>query len=162
MPSFEPSTPWVITLNLLGWPVIQLSFSWVFLRLPPGLFRAAPVPPTVPIERIVYERVLAIKRWKDFLPDGAAWFRGGFSKRRLQRRDAAYLDRFMLESRRGEAAHWAMLLAGPVFMLWNPPWAIAVMFAYALASNLPCIAAQRYNRLRLLPIQRGLNRRRRS
>ena len=36
----------------------------------------------------------------------------------------------------------------PVFFLWNPWWADLVMVAYALAANLPCILAQRYNRLR--------------
>ncbi|MCF7734052.1 MAG: hypothetical protein K9N23_20380 [Akkermansiaceae bacterium] len=32
---------------------------------------------------------------------------------------------------------------------WNSWWADAVMAAYAIAANLPCILAQRYNRLRL-------------
>ena len=38
--------------------------------------------------------------------------------------------------------------AEEAFFLWNPCWADLVMVAYALAANLPCILAQRYNRSR--------------
>ena len=40
-----------------------------------------------------------------------------------------------------------MLACLPLFFLWNPPWACAVMAFYAIAANMPCIAVQRYNRL---------------
>jgi glycosyl-4,4'-diaponeurosporenoate acyltransferase len=36
-----------------------------------------------------------------------------------------------------------------VFFLWNPWWGDAVIIVYAIGANLPCILAQRYNRLRL-------------
>ena len=36
----------------------------------------------------------------------------------------------------------------PLFFLWNPWWADLIMLTYALMANLPCIFAQRYNRLR--------------
>ena len=70
----------------------------------------------------------------------------------LQRRKSAaaihaYLAQFLLETRRAEWAHWCMLGCLPIFFLWNPPWACLVMTAYALAANLPCILAQRYNRI---------------
>ena len=62
-------------------------------------------------------------------------------------RDSSYLAQFLLETRRAELAHWCMLCCLPLFFLWNPPWACLVMTAYALAANLPCILAQRYNRI---------------
>ena len=97
----------------------------------------------------VYERVLRIKAWKDALPEAGSLFRGGFSKRRLARRDRAYLERFLLETRRAERTHWAILLLAPVFFAWNPWWLALAMLGYGLAANVPCILVQRYNRSRL-------------
>ena len=57
---------------------------------------------------------------------------------------------FIRETRRGEAAHLAQLVVISGFSLWTPwPWALVIL-AWALASNLPCLALQRYNRLRFL------------
>ena len=42
-----------------------------------------------------------------------------------------------------------MLAHAPIFLVWNPPWASAVMVGFGLLSNLPPIVAQRYNRIRL-------------
>jgi glycosyl-4,4'-diaponeurosporenoate acyltransferase len=153
MPLVKFTTFWILTLNILGWPVIHLCLAWIFLRFPASAFQSNLILPTFQFEIRFCERFLAIRRWKDLLPDGAVWFRGAFPKRNLRGRDSEYFMRFIQESRRGEAAHWAMLFAAPIFIIWNPPWAVAVMFAYAILANLPCIVTQRYNRLRLLHIQ---------
>ncbi len=97
-----------------------------------------------------YERVLRIKAWKDALPEAGSLFRGGFSKRRVVHRDRAYLERVLVETRRAERAHWAILALGPVFFAWNPWWLALAMLGYALVANVPCILVQRYNRGRLL------------
>jgi len=97
----------------------------------------------------VYERVLAIKAWKDGLPEAGSLFRGGFSKRRLVGHDREYLEQFRLETRRAERAHWAILALSPVFFAWNPWWLALAMLAYGVAANVPCILVQRYNRARL-------------
>jgi glycosyl-4,4'-diaponeurosporenoate acyltransferase len=46
-----------------------------------------------------------------------------------------------------------------MFGLWNPPWAVAVMFIYATVANVPCLLVQRYNRARLLDALARLKRR---
>ena len=97
----------------------------------------------------LYDRVLRIKRWKDLLPEAGALFRGGFSKRRVERHDREYLERFLLETRRAELAHWPILALGPTFFVWMPWWLASAMLAYAIVANLPCILVQRYNRVRL-------------
>lgn len=125
----------------------------MFLRLPTRLFNRG-IFPTFRIEIPLYERLLLIRHWKGLLPDGAAWFRDGFPKARLTRRDPAYRDRFIQECRRSESAHWFMPLATPVFGVGNPPWAFVTRLAYGMLANLPCIATQRYNRIRLLAIEK--------
>ncbi len=95
-----------------------------------------------------YERALQIKRWKDRLPELGAVFQGGFAKRSVSR-EVAHIERFIVETRRAEWVHWLALSFWPVFAIWNPPWAVAVMFVYAMLVNVPCLLVQRYNRIRL-------------
>jgi glycosyl-4,4'-diaponeurosporenoate acyltransferase len=101
------------------------------------------------LERGAFYDALRIRRWKDRLPEAGNVFAGGFSKRTLRTRDPAALTRFVAETRRAEWAHWVIMLATPVFLLWSWPWVELVMVAYALIANLPCILVQRYNRIRL-------------
>jgi glycosyl-4,4'-diaponeurosporenoate acyltransferase len=40
------------------------------------------------------------------------------------------------------------LLALPVFCVWNPWWGVVINAVVAIALNIPCVLAQRYNRVR--------------
>jgi len=145
--AIELPVGWVIVLNVAGWPLIQFSLAWIFTRIPAAWFR---VREGYRWERDgrIYERVLAIRRWKDRLPEAGSWFGLGFAKNRLESSDEAYLRRFEVETLRGEICHWVALAWAPVFFLWNPWWADVVMVVYALVANVPCILTQRYNRAR--------------
>jgi glycosyl-4,4'-diaponeurosporenoate acyltransferase len=151
----ELPTAWVVALNLAGWPVIQFGLAWAFTRMPVAWF-SPPASRAWEQGGRFYERVFGIKRWKDRLPDAARWFGGGFAKGTLATLQPDYLQRFIRETWRGELCHWFALACAPVFFLWNPWWADLIMTGYAVGANLPCILAQRYNRLRL---RRLLNRR---
>ena len=144
----ELPVSWVIALNIAGWPVIQLVLAWTFLKMPAAWFDP---PPARTWERggRFYEMNFQIKRWKDHLPDAAKWFGGGFAKGKLAGTEEDYLRRFIRETWRGELCHWCAIACTPVFFLCNPWWGNAVMITYAIGANLPCILAQRYNRLRL-------------
>jgi glycosyl-4,4'-diaponeurosporenoate acyltransferase len=96
-----------------------------------------------------YRRRLRIDRWKDRLPEAGGLFRGGVSKRHLPAFDRAGLQLFARETRRAELTHWWAMGCGPIFVLWNPPLASALLVAYGVAVNLPFIAIQRYNRFRI-------------
>jgi glycosyl-4,4'-diaponeurosporenoate acyltransferase len=143
---------WVILLNAVAWFVIQLGIAMLSSRLPLAwlnprgrLFR------TRDWERDgrIYDRILRVHAWKRALPDGAAVFRSGFQKRRMTGRSPGYCMRFVQETCRAELSHWLTVALVPLFFLWNT-WPIALlMIPYAIASNLPCILAQRYNRPRL-------------
>jgi len=143
---------WLVVANVLGWLAIHMAVAWAGTRIPDRIFN-----PrqwwwrTRRFERNgrLYERAFSIRAWKDRLPDGAALFRGGFKKARLATRDATYLERFVRETCRGEAVHWVVLASSALFFIWNPWWAGLLMVGYAVAVNIPCIFAQRYNRIRL-------------
>lgn len=146
---------WVIALNVLGWPMLQLGLAWIFTRLPLACFENAPR--GFGWEMGICRRLLRVHLWKDRLPDAAGWFAGGFQKRSLQSVRRGYLERFLAETWRGELCHWCAIAMTPIFFLWNPLWADVLVLCYALLANLPCILAQRFNRMR---IRRLLSRRR--
>jgi len=103
-----------------------------------------------------YRDRLQIDRWKDRLPEAGAGFAGGYAKRTIGSSDARELERFVVETRRAEHAHWGMAAGVAVTTLWNPWWAAPINLAVAAGSNLPCIAVQRYNRARLTRLLRRL------
>lgn len=139
---------WTITLNVALWPLIQLLLAWGFLRLPDAWLKP-PIRGWSFETPAFYEHWLGVKHWKDRLPDGARWLGGSFAKRNLDTTDPAYLQRFILETWRGELCHGCALGFIPLFFLWNPWWGNLVIIGYALAANVPCLIVQRYNRLRL-------------
>lgn len=108
----------------------------------------------------VYRRRLRIDRWKDRMPEAGDWFSGGVSKRRLPSRDDAGLELFARETRRAELAHWWALGCVPLFALWNPPRAVRLLTAYGVASNVPFIVIQRYNRFRIQVVRERMAARR--
>jgi len=142
---------WIIFLNVAGWFVIQLGMAWMFTRMPAKWFHPGPERTWEKNGRF-YERIFAIKQWKDQLPDAARWFNGGFAKGTLSARESEYLARFIRETRRGELCHWLAIGCAPAFLIWNPWWGELIIIAYALAANLPCIIVQRYNRIRFVRI----------
>ena len=143
---------WAIAANIAAWLVIHLGVSLSTARMRPGSFD----PQSCLYRQRMWERdgriykaVLKVKKWKRFLPDGAAVFRGVFRKKRLRNRDAEYMHRFIRETCRGELTHWVILFFSLVFFIWNDWWIGLIMVAYGCAANMPCIVAQRYNRIRL-------------
>lgn len=149
----ELSILWLVVVNVAAWPIIHMAAAWLGTQLPLDLFRHEQWcyrERSWELGGRLYEIVFAVRRWKRLLPDGAALFKKGFRKKRLNRRDPEYIDRFVKETCRGEAVHWAVLACSLLFFLWNPWWAGLIMVAYALAVNLPCIVTQRYNRIRLM------------
>ena len=145
--------PWaIVMLNVLSIPFLHLGVSWFYAGRPGGAFN-----PKHWLFRErgwerggqVYEKIFGIRMWKGMLPDAAPWFKG-FAKGKLASRDEEYLRAFIVETCRGEAAHYAQIPALLLTWLWNPwPVACLVLLIYALFSNLPCILLQRFTRIRL-------------
>lgn len=143
---------WTVALDIVAWYALHMGIAYGMTQVPPerfdlhaGLYR----------QRVweeggkIYQSLFQVRRWKDLLPEGAALFAKGFRKRHLQERSDLYLQRFAQETCRAECTHWITLAVAPLFFLWNPPTAGMAMIFYALVANIPCVIAQRYNRIRL-------------
>ena len=147
----------LVAVDVVAWGVIHASTGYLVHRLPDRRFdHETALSRQRAIERDgrLYTDVLRIKRWKARLPEAGAFFAGGFDKKHLSGASDDDLATFARETRRAELGHWLAAAGAPLFFLWNPAGVGAVMLVYAAAANGPCIAAQRYNRLRLLRILR--------
>jgi len=145
----------LVAVDVVAWACIHAGTGYLVHRLPARLFeRDTFLTRTRRIEGdgALYVRFLRIKRWKRWLPEAGNLFAGGFDKRHLTGRDAASLATYARETRRAELGHVLAMLPAPLFFLWNPWYVGVAMLVYAVVANGPCIASQRYNRLRLLRI----------
>lgn len=146
------SRPATFALDVVAWGVVHASTGYLVHRLPAHLFEAdGPVFRERGWEKggAFYVDALRIRRWKPLLPEAGDFFAGGFDKATLREVDDAYLAVYIRETRRAEAGHWLAAVAAPLFLCFNSRPVAASMVVYGAAANGPCIAAQRYNRLRL-------------
>lgn len=143
------SVLWNVGVNAIAWLSIHMLVSTVFARLPKKWFAGRQFAASEK-EVSFYQTQLQIKRWKNRLPDGGSWMGHGFSKSRIEHNNEAYLQAYQLEAHRGEWCHLVSILPAPLFFLWNTPMIGMIMLVYALAVNLPCIFALRYNRARIV------------
>lgn len=99
-----------------------------------------------------FQRRLAIRRWKRWLPDAGNALPGGVRKAELVRLDPHCLQQLCRETRRAELVHLALWPFWIVTALWLPPAGVLINVLFATGFNLPCLWLQRYNRLRLLAL----------
>ncbi len=152
----------VAVVDAVAWAGVQVAAGYLVHRLPD-----APLESDGWLLRErswerggrLYTDVLRIRRWKRLLPEAGAVFAGGFDKRHLAGRDPDALRRHARETRRAELAHWLAMAPTPLFVGRNPPLLAPFMVLYGVAVNAPCIAAQRYNRIRLRRAEERLLRR---
>lgn len=107
----------------------------------------------------IYEKLFHVRAWKDLVPDGSRMYRGSFSIKHLPTNDPKFLIFWLKESIRAELCHWAMIVPGFLFFLWNDIFVGWLMVLYAILNNLVPIIMQRFNRprMRRLIARRGKN-----
>ena len=144
---------WTVTIDIIAWFIIHLGVVYIMVRLPVNRFNSTS---WLYRERnwerrgTIYQDVFRIKKWKEYLPDGARLLKDrGFPKKKLKERGAEYLSDFVRETCRAELTHWVTVLFAPLFFFWNPFFVGFIMIFYAMAENIPLIMAQRYNRHRM-------------
>lgn len=141
-----------IVLSSLTWVAVSMSVGYVAVRWQAdGLDRTGPF---TTIRRwedggAVWQRTLAVGRWKDRAPDAGGFFAGGRPKTSVGSRSTERLEDFRRETVRAERVHWLILCSTPVHLLWCRPVLAASMVAFGVALNVPFIVIQRFNRGRI-------------
>lgn len=142
-----------------GWAVLWSSVAWAVASVLVGAWATR-----LPVDRLGegpvtrlrrweqggrrWDRLLALRRWKDLVPEAGAWM-GGASKRHVPSRRTEDLRRFSAETVRAERVHWLLATSTVVHAVWCPPAVLAGMAVFGIVANLPCVLIQRYNRGRL-------------
>ncbi|NLB62371.1 MAG: glycosyl-4,4'-diaponeurosporenoate acyltransferase [Clostridiales bacterium] len=142
-----------IILCFIVWPVLQVGIALICIYMPDRyfstyifFFRAR----RFEQGGQPFDRIFKVIRWKHLLPDGGMiWKKRGFRKKKLDSFTDDNLNRFLVESARGELTHWLAILPFWIFGFFAPVRVICYMLLYALFINMPCIIAQRYNRPRV-------------
>ena len=143
---------WVLVINIIAWFLIHMGISMFMLKVPDDYYeRDNGWYDSFNWERNgqIWQRLLNIQSWKRFLPDSSSILPNAYSKNNLRTIDMATIQKFIIETKRGEHTHWLSMLPAPLFFIWNPAWAGWLMIAYAFIANIPFIITQRYNRPRL-------------
>ncbi len=140
----------ILSVNLLLCAVWHIIVFFLCIKLSTGFFspeRRLYKPHKWERNGRFYSAFLKINRWKDRLPQHTG--KNGFSKEHLDSVSLEYIDRFIIETCRGEWNHTMnCMLIIFLFALNDIPVA-AVLSLLVAAVNLPFIFIQRYNRLRL-------------
>jgi len=153
--------PWVVAIDAVAWTAWSAAAGWWVTRHGPRHSDVGhpevdgPVLRLRPFERggRWYERTLRVRRWKSWLPEAGRAF-GGRSKRHLPPGGVRALPLFLTDCRRAERTHWLIVVATPVFAVWNPLGLFLAMVAFAVVANGPCLIVLRYYRARVLARQR--------
>lgn len=101
-----------------------------------------------------YVKYLKINKWKDILPQRIG--SDGFSKAHFTGTSKEYMERFILETCRGEWNHTFNCFYAVIAVIISPPLYGIIFGLLTVLVNLPFIAIQRYNRIRLLKLKRKL------
>lgn len=141
-----------VVLSSFAWLGVSLMVGWWANRWP-----LSRVERTGPLTRLRdwedagrwWQRHLAVRRWKDRVPEAGALFAGGYAKRRVPSRATADLWRFRAETIRAERVHWLIWASTPLHLVWCPPTLFVAMALFGVVFNAPFIVIQRSNRGRL-------------
>lgn len=145
------SKPALVLVDVIAWGVIHAATGYLVHRMPGRAFvRDGWLWRERRVERggRIYVR-LGIFIWKKWLPEAGDFFTGGFNKSKIPARSDDGLRLYARETRRAELGHWLAAAFAPAFFLWNPWYAATPMLLYAAVVNAPCIASQRFNRIRI-------------
>lgn len=115
-----------------------------------------------PYEAAVY-KFLRLHKWKDYLPQN----KRDFDKGKIASfDDPEYIRTFILQTCRGETVHFLLGIFGFVFVFyslfaedgWTCFWVLIGLSTIYLISQFPFIWVQRYNRPRLIQLEKAVRR----
>jgi glycosyl-4,4'-diaponeurosporenoate acyltransferase len=142
-----------VLVDAAAWAALSVVWGYAGHRLPASRLRhdnAVTTLRSFEDDGDMWQRRVAVRRWKDRLPEAGSFF-GGQSKKHLRGR--AGIETMLVETRRAELVHWALVASSPGFALWSSAPLTGAMIAFAIVANAPCIIVQRFNRGRLLRLE---------
>jgi glycosyl-4,4'-diaponeurosporenoate acyltransferase len=155
------STGETIVLDIIAWLIFHLSIGYVTSQIPIDRFDPNKKwYQTRPWEKDgqIYQKIFRVKDWKRYIPSGAALYKNAYEIRRITTFTVQNVSTWLKESCRSEFCHFAMIIPGIFFFLWNSVTGGWIMMIYAIVNNLVPIVMQRYNRPRVRKLLDSLER----
>ena len=140
--------------NIITMCGVGAIVGFAFALIPQKFFNIKLWKKSFPFEEngIFYEKYLKIHLWKDLIPQFSKMFHFGYRKDKIPVRDIVHYEMFMIETIRAEITHMLLIVFSPLYYSYfSKGWALFAVAASIIA-NLPCIAIQRYNRIRITKI----------
>lgn len=140
-----------ILLDIVAWICFHLSIGYMCSRFPRAHFdpqKSWYLTKAWEEGGEIYQKLFRVKDWKRFIPSGAALYKKAYEVKNITSFSVTSVKTWLVESCRSEFCHWAMILPGFFFFLWNNVEAGWWMVAYAVVNNMVPIIMQRYNRPR--------------
>lgn len=109
-----------------------------------------------------YEK-LHIRAWQNRVPDVSRWFPSLVPVKRLESPTPEGMGRMVRETCVAELTHVLLILLGLYCLrLWPGVGGVIFYCVYTLAGNVPFILIQRYNRPRLVRLQKAMEKKERK
>jgi glycosyl-4,4'-diaponeurosporenoate acyltransferase len=150
-----------VFLDIVAWIIFHLSIGYFCSKIPIECFNPEKWwYQTKSWEKggEIYQKIFHVKKWKKLIPSGAALYRNAYEIKHLTNLSADNVRFWLKESCRSEFCHFAMILPGFSFFLWNGVEVGGWMLVYAILNNLVPIVMQRYNRPRVFRVLAQLER----
>lgn len=141
----------LLFFNAVLWGFIHYFISYIFLCINNHTYFSGPLRlKSYNFEKNgnLWNKLFQVRKWKDIVPEGGQIFTGSYNKSELKDKSPVALKSFIIEINRAEVTHWMIIFSLPLILLFNPRWTFIIHSLYALASNIPFIIIQRYNRPR--------------
>lgn len=150
-----------VILDIVAWIIFHLSIGYSCSRIPIERFNPEKrwyQTKSWEKDGEIYQKIFHVKNWKNWIPSGAALYRNAYEIKHLTNLSAENVRFWLKESCRSEFCHFAMILPGFFFFLWNTVEAGWWMVVYAILNNMVPIVMQRYNRPRVRKVLTQLER----
>lgn len=152
------SLVWLIGIDIVTIAGLSILIGATAPRWPDRWLTSDHGPMRMPVPRRESTfRALGVTSMARHLPEWGAAF-GGQSKSSIPGRDAASLQQYLIEVRRGEWVHLLSMTTCIPLVLFNPWWLFALFAAIVIGGNLPFVLILRYNRLRILRLLQRMQR----
>ena len=157
----EQSTVNAVIINIILGVIWHYAMMFLCMGMNPSAFspdRKIYLPHKWEHDGKFYQDFLKINQWKDYLPQHIG--KDGFSKDHIDDVSIEYIDRFILETCRGEWNHKMNCVFVIVLFTLNGVTHVSVVLScMTLVGNVPFFIIQRYNRFRLQRLKKTILRR---
>jgi glycosyl-4,4'-diaponeurosporenoate acyltransferase len=137
-----------VLYDVLFWIGANFIIGFVLSSIDNRRFgRFVPSAPANELSRraVTIKKFTKVDKWKRYLPEAGAFFKGGINKASLGPNTTNRLETMMNEFQRARVVHLLLIFVWPITLAFNPLWITLAMAPYVLIANVPCLISLTYS-----------------